>query len=322
MRYFSETNIFELGINWSNIIEAIKDATHLLKEKDFSQPVKPYLRYRDLKNRIIAMPAFIGGEFDVSGIKWIASFPDNIHNGIARAHSTIILNEANTGKPKAIFNTALVSAIRTAAVTGSVISDYIEKNDITSKMNFGIIGFGPIGKQHLDLIINLYGDKIENIYLYDLRPINMDDIPEAFQSKVIITNGWEEVFDSSDIFMTCTVSKNRYINKKAKKPGLYLNVSLRDFDAPFMKEVDVMVVDDWEEVNRENTDIEFMHLKHGLEEKNVHTIVDVLCNNKLANSLGKVVMFNPMGMAVYDMAVCSYFFNLAESKNVGVLLED
>lgn len=56
-----------------------------LANNEFAQPIKPYLRYNNLKNRIIAMPAYAGGECDMAGIKWIASYPDNI-NQIGRAH--------------------------------------------------------------------------------------------------------------------------------------------------------------------------------------------------------------------------------------------
>lgn len=45
------------------------------------------------------MPAFVGGEINASGIKWIASFPDNIHKGKKRANCVVILNSVQTGEP-------------------------------------------------------------------------------------------------------------------------------------------------------------------------------------------------------------------------------
>lgn len=60
MLYLSENNLKEIALNWENTIEAIDYATKCLHERNFAQPIKPYLRYRDLKNRIIAMPAFVG----------------------------------------------------------------------------------------------------------------------------------------------------------------------------------------------------------------------------------------------------------------------
>jgi N-[(2S)-2-amino-2-carboxyethyl]-L-glutamate dehydrogenase len=78
MLYLNEKHIRQIGINWDESISAITEATRCLKENDYSQPIKPYLRFGDLNNRIIAMPAFVGKEFNMAGIKWIASFPKNI----------------------------------------------------------------------------------------------------------------------------------------------------------------------------------------------------------------------------------------------------
>ena len=121
MLYLNEDHIIEIGINWNKTIDVIEDAVECIASNDFAQPIKPYLRYHDLKNRIIAMPAFTGGNINTSGIKWIASFPDNINIGIPRAHSAVILNNAETGQPNALLNTALASIIRTVSVSGLII---------------------------------------------------------------------------------------------------------------------------------------------------------------------------------------------------------
>jgi ornithine cyclodeaminase/alanine dehydrogenase-like protein (mu-crystallin family) len=162
MLYLNEKYLREVGINWEQLVDVIERTVRCLGDKDFVQPIKPYLRYRDLKNRVIAMPAFIGGDFDMAGIKWIASFPDNIHKGIPRAHSVVILNKAETGEPVAIINTALLSILRTAAVTGLMIR-YFDKVRPLNNVNLGIIGWGPIGQNHLRMVMDLFGDKITKI---------------------------------------------------------------------------------------------------------------------------------------------------------------
>jgi N-[(2S)-2-amino-2-carboxyethyl]-L-glutamate dehydrogenase len=318
MLYLNEKYLREVGINWEQLVDVIEQTVQSLGDKDFVQPVKPYLRYRDMKNRIIAMPAFIGGNFNIAGIKWIASFPDNIFKGIPRAHSVVILNKAETGQPVAIINTAFLSILRTAAVTGLMIR-YYDKVRPLKDVNLGIIGWGPIGQNHLRMALDLFGDRIAKIFLYDIRPIDKSSIDFAPLDKIVVTDNWEQAYVDSDVFITATVSKASYIDKEPKKGSLQLNVSLRDYKTEFFEYVkDSIIVDDWDEICRERTDIEMMHLEKGLEERDTKSIVDMVVGNCMADyPAAAPIMFNPMGMAVFDMSVGIYYVNEAQKKGVG-----
>ncbi|RBW55180.1 2,3-diaminopropionate biosynthesis protein SbnB [Tenacibaculum sp. E3R01] len=321
MIYLGEKNIKDIDLNWEQNIKAIEMATRCIESNDIAQPIKPYLRYGDIKNRIIAMPAFVGGKINRSGIKWIASFPDNPQKGIARAHSVIVLNEAETGKPVSIINSGSISAIRTASVSGLMIKKFMELKR-HKNVKVGLIGFGPIGQYHLEMCNELLGESLEEVLLYDLKDISKDDINSSIEEKISIVNSWEEAYANADIFITCTVSKEPYIDKKPKDSSLHLNVSLRDYKTdvfPWFEKS--MVVDDWNEVCRENTDIEMFHKVNHLEESQVSYMQDVL--NGFFETLDdkQPIMFNPMGMAVFDMAIAGHYLNLAKETEEGVLLE-
>jgi len=311
----NEKDIQEMGIHWNKSVAVIEYAVKCLKNQDFAQPIKPYLRYREPQNRIIAMPAFIGGDINLAGIKWIASFPDNIKKGIPRAHSVVILNNADTGEPVGMINTPLLSVIRTASVTGLVIDAYQKTREL-SGLKVGITGFGPIGKYHLDMVLALMGDKIESVRIFDLRPIDSEDLPK--DDRVEVVSSWEDAYLDADIFMTCTVSKAAYIDKAPKPGSLHLNVSLRDYTTEtyeWFKEA--MIVDDWEEVCREQTDIEMMHLEKGLQEQGTKSIIEVVEENCLADyALETPIMFNPMGMAVFDIALGSHYYQLGKATQL------
>jgi len=175
MLYLNENDILKIGMNWDETIDIIDKTVHCLNNNDFVQPIKPYLRYRDLTNRIIALIAFVGGDIDLAGIKWIASFPDNINHGLPRAHSVVILNHADTGVPLCTINTALLSIIRTTSVSGLMIRYFLKARPMDN-INVAIIGWGPIGQHHFKMCTDILNDKIANIYLYDLREINLDEI--------------------------------------------------------------------------------------------------------------------------------------------------
>lgn len=322
MRYLHEKDLLTIGMNWDETTSVIEQAVRCLQQDDFAQPIKPYLRYGQEQNRIIAMPAFVGGTINQAGIKWIASFPNNIQQGIPRAHSVTILNNAKHGVPEAIINTALLSVIRTASVSGMIIKHYDNVRTLKD-ITVGIIGWGPIGQYHFKMVTALLGDRIKSIYLYDLNPIEIATIDSSVKDKVIIAKGWKEAYQNSDIFITCTVSKAPYIDAKPKTGSLLLNVSLRDFTTdifPYVK--DSIIVDNWEEVCREKTDIESMHLYCGLQKEGTKSIINVVCDNAMSSYReDQNIMFNPMGMAVFDISMGHYFVRKAEDLKIGQLLE-
>ncbi len=320
MLYLDEKHILQMGIQWEKAIDIIKEAVKCLGNSDFAQPIKPYLRYRDLTNRIIAMPAFLGGEFNMAGIKWIASFPKNIEHQIPRAHSVIILNNADNGIPEAIINTPLLSIIRTASVSGLVCRYYMESRNLKS-FNLGIIGWGPIGQYHYRMCKAIYGDRISNVYIYDLQEIDPCTLEDDRIPKTI-AGDWEEVYDNSDVLATCTVSGAPYINRPPRPGSLLLNVSLRDFSTdiyPYIR--NSTIVDDWDEICRENTDIENLHKVKGLVKQDTKSIIDVVAGDCIARMDRNVpVFFNPMGMAVFDIATATYYYKTAIQHGIGVKL--
>lgn len=314
--YLNEQNIELIGINWNETIDEIKKTVICLKENDFDQPIKPYLRFRDCDNRIIAMPAFVGSEIEACGIKWIASFPGNIIRGKKRASSVLILNDVNSGEPISIINTSLLSVIRTASVSGLVMNYFIKSRPIEN-IQLGIIGWGPIGRYHYKMCSDILGDRISKYYLTDLRGINPDTIDGQNRHRIKIVDNWKEIYANCDILITCTVS-DPYITGKPIDGALYLNVSLRDFNFDVYEYFKhSIIVDDWEEVCRENTDVEKMHLKKGLQKSDTNSIVDVIDNCIDHYPRQCPIMFNPMGMAVFDIAIANYYYLQAKMKGIG-----
>lgn len=320
MLYLNEEHLLGIGIPWHELIDQLEQSVRIMDEGRFVQPLKPYLRYKDPKNRIIAMPAYVGGGIDRAGIKWIASFPDNIRRGKPRAHSVVILNDPDTGEPAAIINTSLLSVIRTASLSGLMLKHYAMRRPLRG-LNIGIIGLGPIGRYHLRMCVELFGDDIEGIYLYDLKGIDVNTLDSKLRSRVTVVKDWRLVYRNSDVFITCTVSERRYVNSPPKPGSLLLHVSLRDYKPEALENVDTVVVDDWSEVCRENTDIEMLHVEYGLSEEHTISLEDVVCRDGLAGLRNdQVLLFCPMGMAVFDIATADFYVKRAEALEVGILV--
>lgn len=322
MLYLNDRDIRAVGLDWPALLDALEAAVHIADTGEYAQPIKPYLRYGNPRNRIIAMPAYMGGNVNAAGIKWIASFPDNINHGLPRAHSVMVLNDAQTGVPSAILNSPLTSIVRTAAVSGLMMKAFLMERPL-GQIELGIVGWGPVGRLHYAMALALYGDLIRQIRIYDLREVDLleADVPNHYRQKTKVAASWEEVYQSSDIFMTCTVSDYRYINLPPAEGQLLLNVSLRDYQSEALAAVKAIVVDDWEEVCRENTDIERLHLEQGLTRSGTRSLADVICRRSLADfAPTQPILFCPMGMGVFDIATAVYFVRRAREMGIGTEL--
>lgn len=95
--------------------------------------------------RFMAMPAYLGGRFGTTGVKWYGSNIANRSKGLPRSILMFTLNDTDTGAPLAHMSANLLSAYRTGAVPG-VGARHLARPD--SKI-VGILGPGVMAKTTL-----------------------------------------------------------------------------------------------------------------------------------------------------------------------------
>jgi ornithine cyclodeaminase/alanine dehydrogenase-like protein (mu-crystallin family) len=101
------------------------------------------------------MPAWARGEAtdgsaDLLGVKWVVGFPQNAARGLATITATTILSDAVTGLPRAILDAGAITALRTAAVSGTAISRWGPASGPVA-----IIGAGAQARSHLPMVAHL-----------------------------------------------------------------------------------------------------------------------------------------------------------------------
>lgn len=99
--------------------------------------------------RFVAMPAYLGGRFNICGQKWYGSNAANKQQGLPRSVLMVTLNDKDTGEPICYMSANLISAARTGAVP-AVGARYLAKKD--SEV-LTCIGCGAIGKACMDAIL-------------------------------------------------------------------------------------------------------------------------------------------------------------------------
>ncbi len=114
--------------------------------------------------RFVAMPAYLGGRFDVCGVKWYGSNHANPAKGLPRSVLTVQLNDKDTGEPLAIMSANLLSAARTGAVPG-VGARYL----VNEKAQIALaVGCGPINKACFESIYS-QNSWLKKVYCFDIN---------------------------------------------------------------------------------------------------------------------------------------------------------
>ena len=133
---------------------------------DSVNPPSYFLRFPDRpSSRIIALPASIGGQVRVDGLKWISSFPENVAAGIPRASAVLILNDHETGYPFAVLESSIISATRTAA-SAALAADRLSRGR-SRPTRVGFFGVGLIAR-YIHTFLAGTGWTFDETHVFDL----------------------------------------------------------------------------------------------------------------------------------------------------------
>lgn len=169
--------------------------------------------------RFFAMPAYLGGRFDVCGNKWYGSNAANTSRGLPRSILTLVLNDKDTGAPLAFMSANLLSAARTGAVPACAARHLARKNSETA----AIIGCGPINKSCFrNIMTQMKG--VKKVWCFDLfldkAQACADWAAETFGIEGKATDSLQEALADAD-FVTVAASRLKplYIDNSWLKKG-------------------------------------------------------------------------------------------------------
>ncbi|HEY9692402.1 MAG TPA: 2,3-diaminopropionate biosynthesis protein SbnB [Oculatellaceae cyanobacterium] len=327
--YLSSSDIKQLdGASSQLYLEAVKQALILHANSQIVQPLKPYLRWRGddnhIADRIIAMPAYLGGENPIAGLKWVGSKHDNPRSrSLERASALIVLNDSDSHYPIAVMEGSLISGMRTAAVT-AIAARYlapVEFNFVTC------IGCGPIARMQLFTLLEQF-PSVTTIHLFDFNPLATKNLVESLHQlfptvNLKIAPTAEAAVRAGQVVITCTVTSQPYIPYEWLQKGCFVsNVSIMDLHKEVFLLADKVVVDDWEQSNREKKVINQLVVEGRFDRQQLHAELGEIVIGKRPGreSNHETIVLNPMGMAIEDLACAQAIYQKAIATNVGTWL--
>jgi ornithine cyclodeaminase/alanine dehydrogenase-like protein (mu-crystallin family) len=165
--YLSEQDMVAAGVtDMASCVDTMEEMFELLYRGDYRMagpnsdshgatimfpldPLFPIMPRHTPDRRFMAMPAYLGGRFGTTGVKWYGSNIANREKGLPRSILMFVLNDTDTGAPLAFMSANLLSAYRTGAVPGVGARRLARPN---SKV-VGIMGPGVMAKTTFEAFV-------------------------------------------------------------------------------------------------------------------------------------------------------------------------
>jgi ornithine cyclodeaminase len=245
--YLNEDDMIKAGVKeMAGCVEAMEEMFKLLKIGDYrmggpngnshgvmmtfpEESPFPNMPKDGPDRRFMAMPAYLGGKFDMAGMKWYGSNVENKSKGLPRSILMLTLNDKDTGAPISYMSANILSAYRTGAVPGVGVK-YFAKED--SKV-VGIIGPGVMSKTAFAATMAVRSG-IETVKIKGRSQKSIDGFVKYLNEEypeikdIVIVDTIEDAVKDSDIVHIATssptgdVNEYPYINEAWIKPGAVL----------------------------------------------------------------------------------------------------
>ncbi|MBN1237631.1 MAG: 2,3-diaminopropionate biosynthesis protein SbnB [Gammaproteobacteria bacterium] len=306
------------------IIDAVRRAYITHARHDSALPHSTFLTFpNNPHDRIIALPAYLGGGCNTAGVKWVASFPGNVARGVERASAVVVLNSMETGRPRVVLEGSLINAKRTAASAAlaalTLHEPFVER--------VAVIGCGVINFEVVRFLLASF-PALACVVAYDLDPRRSKRFAEQCRQlpnppDVRTAEDVDAALGAAPLISLATTATVPHIaDLSACEPGAtILHVSLRDLSPEAILSA-TNVVDDVDHVLRAATSVHLAEQRTGHRDFIAGTLGDLLLGTLRLDDRESPAVFSPFGLGVLDVAVGSLVHDLARERGLGTVIGD
>jgi ornithine cyclodeaminase len=331
-RYLSQEDVVAAGgLDMAAVVDVIERAFRVKADGQVVMPPKVMITWSDepgteeLHGRIMAMPAYVGGEFDVAGLKWIPSVPQNPErNGLPRANALVVLSARETGLPLAVMDGTIVSAMRTGAVTGVAVRHLAREDDAVACL----LGAGVLAHTQLDAL-RVVMPALREVRVYDPNLERAarfaDRQSQATGLGVSAAGSAEEAVRGAQVVVPATMAVEPTFEPGWLDPGVTV-VLVSSLDGPesLHAVTDLLVVDDWEHESTHEGRYACRLVEAGILDAaggEAVELSDVVAGRHPGRTApGQRIVVSPVGLGMDDVTTAKYVLDRAAAAGLGTEL--
>ena len=253
-----------------------------------------------------------------------ANYPDNPSvRGLPVIQGLVVLFDASSGTPLACMDSAIITAMRTAAAS-AVAARYLAVSHASSA---AFIGCGTQARAHVEALRQVR--QLKRFVLFDRDPAVAEQFAALLGGSdvtVTIASDARQAARSSEIVVTSTPSRAALLDVGDVNPGTFIAAVGADNEhkqelAPALLRAAAVVVDDLDQCSR------IGDLHHALDEgimrrDDVRASLDqiVAGTSDGRRRDDEIVIFDSTGVAIEDVAVAALAYERAETTDTGVVI--
>jgi len=314
------------GLDMEGTIAIVEEALRLHAKGEAIAPKKSSILWSDdldsdeRLGRVMAMPAYVGGDLDVIGMKWIPSVPDNAARGLPRGIGVVLLSDRETGLPIAVLDGTVVSAMRTGAVGGIAARALANPGSSVATL----LGAGVQARTQLMALERTL--PLEEVRVHDVAAGRAAEFCQRERRegfRLTPVDDPAEACAGSAVVVAATMADEPFVPPDWLDPGsVFISISSLDPTLELIAACDVWVTDVWEHETGHHSRPFARALAAGIvTREQVVQLGDLLVGNVPGRTAeDQRVFVSPVGLGIEDVAEAWRVVRRAQELGIGTPL--
>ncbi len=267
-----------------------------------------------------AMPAYIGGNLDIAGLKWVGGFAGERKKAdLPYITAMILLVNPHLGTFEAVLEGSYISNMRTGSQTAVALKYLHPKKEIT----IGLYGAGLQARTQIETISEWFD--ITRLVVWNHRRVTAEafavEMKQFVTGEIIIADPEKpEEAAANDALITVTPAQKPFLTKEMVKPGtiVFPMGSFQEITDDLILAADKIVVDHTEQALHRGA-LKSLNDEGIITEKNITTTIGELAAGKttIGDISNDITICIPIGTGAVDVAVAARAYEKALEQGIG-----
>lgn len=315
-RYLNRRDLIAAGaLDWDAALADLRDSLALLRAGEAEMAAENVLPLgADPRAKGYGLPARVGGRFAAAGLKWTVHRPEAPQGGEAITSRTF-LDDLKTGLPMGMVDSAILTRVRTAALSGAVVR--VLKPGLR---HLAILGAGAQAHMHLRMAQTLFPDLAEVHHW--TRSGGALEAPEGIAIRRHKTAS--EASLAAEVTFACTSAPEPILGPEVMTKGaLILQIGYHEVSFDAIDRADAVTCDLWGDFAQTSAKSLFqMHRAGRFPADRIAADAPAILLDGWRPDAAACVYFSSFGLNIFDIAFAARLMRRATDLGLGQILTD